>query len=91
MGFLDVMTIAIILIVVGTNVFFLLWFAALPGQIARQRQHPQAEAIHVLGWLSLIMLFATWPIAFVWAYVRPANVTLTSASAAPKNAQEGTP
>ena len=71
---LDVITIAIILIVVAVNVFFLLWLAALPGAIARDRNHPQAEAITCCGWLSLLTLFATWPIALVWAYTNPAHV-----------------
>lgn len=82
MGWLDVLTLAIILIVVATNVFFMIWLAGLPGQIARSRQHPQADAIGVLGWLSLVTLFATWPFAIVWAYVQPANVTITGPSAA---------
>jgi len=73
---LDVMTIAIILIVVAVNVVFLLWLAALPGQIARDRNHPQAEAIGVCGWLSLLTLFATWPIALVWAYTNAAHVMI---------------
>lgn len=71
---LDVMTIAIILIVLAVNVFFLLWLAALPGTIARDRQHPQAEAIACCGWLSLLTLFTTWPIALVWAYTNPVHV-----------------
>lgn len=73
---LDVMTIAIILIVVAVNVAFLLWLAALPGSIARERKHPQAEAITACGWLSLLTLFATWPIALVWAYTNAAHVTI---------------
>jgi hypothetical protein len=76
---LDVMTIAIILIVVAVNVVFLLWLAALPGSIARDRGHPQAEAIGVCGWLSLITLFTTWPIAIVWAYTRPLSVSVSDA------------
>lgn len=90
MGWLDVMTITIILIVLGVNVFFLLWLAALPGQVARGRQHPQSEAINVLGWLSLVTFFATWPFALVWAYARPANVAIANSSSAPaKMAGEG--
>lgn len=78
---LDVLTIAIILIVVAVNVFFLLWLAALPGAIARERKHPQTEAITACGWLSLLTLFATWPIALVWAYTNAAHVTLDDAKA----------
>jgi hypothetical protein len=78
---LDIMTIAIILIVVAVNLFFLLWLAALPGRIARDRGHPQGDAINVCGWLSLVTLFATWPIALIWAYSRPVSVAVSDAAA----------
>jgi len=71
MDWLDVMTIAIILIVIAVNVYFLVWLAGLPGRIAADRQHLQAEAIAVCGWLSLLTCFATWPIALIWAYFLP--------------------
>lgn len=73
---LDVMTILIILVVVAVNIAFLLWLAALPGQVAKARAHPQVDAINVCGWLSLVTGFASWPIALVWAYSKPANVTM---------------
>lgn len=84
MGFIDVVTLGIILFVVATLVAFLLWLASLPGKIARARGHAQADAVNVAGWLSLLTGFTTWPLALVWAYFRPitvrvadGNVTLT--------------
>ena len=77
---LDVMTIVIILIVVGVNIAFVLWLAGLPGAIAREREHPQADAIACCGWLSLLTCFATWPIALVWAYTRAARVRMEDPS-----------
>src|SRR4029079_11136692 len=44
---------------------------ALPGRIAARRGHPQAKAVAAAGWISLITLFAIWPIAFIWAFVQP--------------------
>jgi hypothetical protein len=85
---LDYLTIAIILVVAGLTVYLLLWLAGLPGRAARQRGHPQADAINVLGWLSLLTLFATWPVALVWAYARPARVTVAP-DAAPTTPQGG--
>ncbi|HWL11267.1 MAG TPA: DUF3302 domain-containing protein [Planctomicrobium sp.] len=73
---LDVVTLLIIIVVVGINVAFLLWLAALPGQIAQERQHPQVDAIRVCGWLSLLTFFATWPVALIWAYTRPLHVAV---------------
>lgn len=43
--------------------------AALPGQIAKQRMHPQKEAINICGWLG-IPTGVLWVIAMVWAYSR---------------------
>lgn len=45
--------------------------ARLPGKIARQRGHPQADAINVGGWLGALALGIFWPIALVWAFTRP--------------------
>ena len=42
----------------------------LPGKIAAQREHPQAEAIRVAGWLGLITLGVLWPFALIWAFVQ---------------------
>ena len=41
----------------------------LPGHIAKTRGHPQAQAVTVAGWVTLICGFALWPIALIWAYV----------------------
>ncbi len=41
----------------------------LPGHIAKTRGHPQARAVTVAGWVTLICGFALWPIALIWAYV----------------------
>jgi len=43
--------------------------AALPGKIAKSRQHPQAEAVNVCGWVGLATGFL-WAIALVWAFWR---------------------
>jgi hypothetical protein len=44
---------------------------ALPGNIARRRGHPQADAITAAGWLGIASLGVLWPIAFIWAFLRP--------------------
>ena len=45
--------------------------AQLPGKKAREREHPQADAINVLGWLGLVTAGPGWIVAMVWAYTRP--------------------
>jgi hypothetical protein len=42
----------------------------MPGNIAKQRGHPQADAVNVLGWIGVITLGLAWPIALIWAFIR---------------------
>lgn len=51
-----------------TMVFYLfIYIHDLPHKIAKQREHPHEEAIHVACWLSLFTLHAMWPLVFTWA------------------------
>ena len=62
------------LIVIGVLIGFVIWLVVklgpLPGNIAKNRGHPQADAIKVLGWIGIITLGLAWPIALIWAYSR---------------------
>lgn len=62
----------LIVIVVATVAVFVA-LARLPGQIAKKREHPQAEAINAAGWLGLLLtLGVVWALALVWAMTKPA-------------------
>ena len=39
----------------------------IPYEIAVKRNHPQQDAIHVAGWISLFTLGAIWPFLWIWA------------------------
>jgi hypothetical protein len=69
MGTLDIFAwiVLLILVVSSLAVFFIAGW--LPGHIAKSRNHPQAEAVMVAGWVTLIFGFALWPLALIWAYV----------------------
>ncbi len=73
-----VFLIAFALIVLGVVVIM----AALPGRIAKSRQHPQVDAINVCGWLGL-PTGILWVVAMVWAFWRskPHGATQALASA----------
>jgi hypothetical protein len=58
--------ILVVLLVTALAVIFLL--ARLPGEIARDRGHAQAEAVAVAGWCSVLLPIPLWPLAMVWAY-----------------------
>ena len=71
--------ILVILVLIGIWLFVEL--AKLPGQKAKERGHPQQEAINVLGWLGLLFGGVPWLIALVWAYFRSPLVTDEAQSA----------
>lgn len=39
----------------------------IPYEIAKARKHPQQDAIHVAGWISLFTLHTIWPFLWIWA------------------------
>jgi Na+/H+ antiporter NhaD/arsenite permease-like protein len=73
---MDTALMLIILVVFSLLVVLVVWFLAemamLPGKIARKRNHPQAEAISVAGWLGLLVTMGlVWVLAVIWAHMRP--------------------
>lgn len=39
----------------------------IPYDIAKKRNHPHQDAIHVAGWVSLFTLHVIWPFLWIWA------------------------
>ncbi|WP_349557597.1 DUF3302 domain-containing protein [Marinobacter sp. NFXS9] len=39
----------------------------IPYDIARHRNHPHQDAIHIAGWVSLLTLHVIWPFLWIWA------------------------
>ncbi len=64
--------ILVVLAVIGISIY--LELAAIPGAKARERGHPQADAINILGWIGLLIGFIPWVVALVWAYTRPGPI-----------------
>ena len=61
--------ILVILFLVGILIYVQL--AKFPGGKARERGHPQADAINVLSWIGLLFGAVPWLVALVWAYMKP--------------------
>ncbi len=60
----------VVFVPIGAIVLF--WMVhVLPEKIAEKRHHPQKDAIHTLCLLSLVFGGLLWPVAWLWAYVRP--------------------
>ncbi|MCP3879965.1 MAG: DUF3302 domain-containing protein [Sulfitobacter sp.] len=60
----------VILVLLMLLIWIFVKLAALPGQTAIQRGHPQPEAINVLGWVGLLLGVAPWLVALVRAYTK---------------------
>ena len=70
---LDIFTFIVLAVLLAVAIFFFMKLGELPGKIAVKRNHPQADAITICGWLGVLTLGLLWPIAIIWAYTRPAD------------------
>lgn len=77
MSGLDMFAVFVLLILLLAIVAIWVVLAMLPGKIARQRNHPQADAINVGGWLGALLLGVLWPLVLVWAYTKPQGAAAT--------------
>ena len=65
--FLDYFALGL-LIFVGIVIFYgIIAIHDIPYEIAKHRNHPQQDAIHVAGWISLFTLHVIWPFLWIWA------------------------
>lgn len=69
MSGLDIFAWIVLIVLVASTVFVVVFMAMLPGMIAKKRNHPYAEAVTVAGWVTLFFGFVLWPVALIWAYV----------------------
>ena len=82
----------IILLVLGLlGLWIIVEIGGLPGKKAHQRNHPQAEAINVLGWLGLLSGGVGWVVALVWAYMKPVFAPVELRAAASEHRPGGEP
>ena len=75
MSGLDIFAIIVLVILLLSAVAIWVVLAMLPGKIAKSRNHPQAEAINIGGWLGALFAGVLWPIFLVWAYTKPIRIT----------------
>ena len=68
---LDYFALVVLLLLACSALLAAIFLAMLPGRIARDRGHPQADAISVCGWWGMLTLGLLLPLAFIWAYTKP--------------------
>ena len=64
---LDYFALFILFFVVVTLFYGIIVIHDIPYEIAKHRNHPHQDAIHVTGWISLFTLHALWPFLWIWA------------------------
>ncbi len=69
MSFIDIFAAFVLLVLALTAVATVIAVGAAPGFIAKQRNHPWAQAVTVAGWVTLICGFVLWPLALIWTFV----------------------
>lgn len=72
LGAWDYATFAALFVLVLAGTVFVVFVAGLPGRIAVARQHPDAEAVKIMGWAGLLPV-VPWIQAFIWAF-KPTEV-----------------
>ena len=65
--FLDYFALVLLLMSLTAVFYLFIYIHDLPHKIAKGRDHPHEEAIHVACWLSVFTLHAIWPIVYLWA------------------------
>lgn len=68
---LDFFALFVLLILFAAAIAVWVILGMLPGRIARSRNHPQVDAIHICGWIGALTMGVFSPIAYIWAYTNP--------------------
>ncbi|MGC1466511.1 MAG: DUF3302 domain-containing protein [Pseudolabrys sp.] len=67
--FLDYFALGVLIFVAVTLFYAIIAIHDIPYEIAKHRNHPHQDAIHVAGWVSLFTLHVIWPFLWIWATV----------------------
>ena len=68
MGGLGYFALIVLTVLIAAAIGIWVALGMMPGRIARQRGHPQADAINVCGWWGVITMGLLLPVAWICAY-----------------------
>jgi hypothetical protein len=68
----DYATFATLFIIGAAAIGLAVFILGLPGRIAIARNHPEAEAVNLMGWVGFVAV-VPWIQAFIWAF-KPTDV-----------------
>lgn len=73
LDFWDYATFATAFLAGGAGLLTYIFIAGLPGRIALARNHPEAEAVKLMGWAGLLPTVLPWVQALIWAF-KPTDI-----------------
>lgn len=62
---LDYFALFVLLVLCGAIIWIFVVLGRIPGRMARDVGHPQAEAINLLGWIGLLTGGLGWLVALI--------------------------
>ena len=68
---LEIFALIVLFVLCAAAIWLVVVIGRIPGNIAREASHPQAEAINLLAWIGLLTMGLGWFIALVWAKTKP--------------------
>ena len=72
LDFWDYLTFAAIAVIVVAGLGLAVFVLGLPGRIAIARNHPEADAVNLMGWVGFVAV-VPWINALIWAF-KPTDV-----------------
>ena len=66
---LEYLALGLLLVMTTFIIFLVIYIHDIPYEIAKKRDHPHQDAIHIAGWVSLFLLHTIWPLLWIWAYL----------------------
>ena len=66
---LEYVALTLLIVMVTFIIYLVIYIHDIPYEIAKKRDHPHQDAIHIAGWVSLFLLHTIWPLLWIWAYL----------------------
>ena len=87
---LDYVALGLLYFVAITLFYGIIAIHDIPYEISKHRNHPQQDAIHVAGWVSLFTLHILWPFLWIWAtlYREDRGWGFQTSKSQPENSQQ---
>lgn len=73
----DIITAVFLLIFLVLFILLIVFLGGWPGRTARQRRHPNADAIAVMGWIGIFIFLPLWIAALIMAYYKSGGIKPT--------------